>query len=162
MSEDMVVEEIIKLIKKLNRRILLNERHLGNRAGLTRTQADIIIHLDMNDPISHGRLSEICHISKSTLSGALNALEKKGLVSRVRCNSDKRRYLLSLTPEGNALRSTLLSDHCKSVAGAGAGMTDLEKKLLFILLKKFQKQGDGSPVSRMQGYGKQGDDSSSS
>lgn len=150
MGEDTMVEEIIKLIKRLNRRILLNERHLGNRAGLTRTQVEIIIHLDMDGPITHGQLSEICNISKSTLSEALNALEKKGLISRVRCDSDNRRYLLNLTPAGSALRSKLLSEHCRSVAGAGAGMTDLEKKLLFILLKKFQKQrdgkqGDGSP-----------------
>jgi MarR family 2-MHQ and catechol resistance regulon transcriptional repressor len=140
MGDDMVVEEIIKLIKKLNRSILSHERRLVTHSGLTRTQAYVIMHIDKKRPITHGRLSERCHISKSTLSEALNSLEKKGYIHRVRCEKDKRRRYVSLTPAGNMLRSALLSDHGQSVIGASAGMTDLEKKLLFILLKKLHSQ----------------------
>ena len=66
-------------------------------------------------------------------------MEKKGLIEKVRSKEDKRKSFINLTIQGRALRPVLLSGGAKKPLEA-VEMTDLEKKLLYILLKKLSNQ----------------------
>ncbi|MBA1334383.1 MAG: hypothetical protein HPY66_2232 [Firmicutes bacterium] len=74
------------------------------------------------------------------ISEILNTLEKKGLVERVRCESDRRKHHISLTSHGFLVKSAISPGlYHKGITGK-LDMTELEKKLLYILLKKFYNQ----------------------
>ncbi len=74
--------------------------------------------------------SEISHrlgIEKASSTGALDALEKEGLIRRVRDENDRRKLLVHLSPKGDALRHTILpfAHQVAVVAGNGASEEEL-------------------------------------
>lgn len=68
--------------------------------GLTHPQFDIIATLGNTPGLTYKELGEKTLITKGTLTGVIERLEQKGLVSRERCCDDKRSYWVRLTPEG--------------------------------------------------------------
>ena len=53
--------------------------------------------------ISSGEVAELLHLDKSTLTGVLQRLERRGLLRRARDKSDGRRIELRLTAGGRAM-----------------------------------------------------------
>ncbi len=68
--------------------------------GLTHAQFDIIATLGNTPGMSFKELGKKTLITKGTLTGVVERLEQKGLVSRQRCMHDKRSYFVRLTGEG--------------------------------------------------------------
>jgi len=135
-----VLNEILKLISKTNRHINNMEKQIGIPLGLTLSQAKVIINIDKYSSLTHNHLSKKCNISKSTLSEILDTMEKKDLVERVRCENDRRKVYVNLTPKGSSYRNSLMVFHNSNNVYKNLKMTELEKKLLYILLKKFYNQ----------------------
>src|SRR3954467_1331730 len=71
--------------------------------GLTPPQFDIIATLGNTPGMSYKELGEKTLITKGTLTGVIERLEKKGLGERARCQIDKRSFFVRLTPCGEGL-----------------------------------------------------------
>ena len=71
--------------------------------GLTHAQFDIIATLGNTPGMPYKELGEKTLITKGTLTGVIERLEKKGLVARQRCDTDKRSFFVRLTPCGEGL-----------------------------------------------------------
>lgn len=140
MNNPDVIEEIVKLIRRTNRKITQSEKKAVTFLGLSPSHAKILTRLDRNSPVTAGQLSVKCGLSKSAVSEILNTLEKKGLVERVRCESDRRKHHISLTSHGSLIKSAILPGLYHKEIAEKLEMTELEKKLLYILLKKFYNQ----------------------
>ena len=80
-------------------------------AGLTYPQYVTMLALweDPDVPRSVGELGERLHLDSGTLTPLLKRLTAVGYVTRSRDAEDERRVLVSLTPEGIALRDRLAS-----------------------------------------------------
>ncbi len=74
---------------------------IERRYGLMRRRA-VIYSLGLRDMVTARDIGVSYGFPKNTLSRAIASLEKQGLVSRQRHPTDKRSWLLSLTPEGTA------------------------------------------------------------
>lgn len=72
-------------------------------AGLTVSQADVIFTLGNTDGLTFGEIGDKTLITKGTLTGVIDRLEKKGLVKRVSCPEDRRCTRVSLTRRGKAV-----------------------------------------------------------
>lgn len=59
--------------------------------------------------MTEGELGKIVHLDSGTLAPLLKRLEKQGLITRGRLESNERRLLLSLTKEGEALKEKAVS-----------------------------------------------------
>ena len=70
--------------------------------GLTGSQFDVIATLGDTEGMSCKELSEKTLVTKGTLTGVLDRLEKKGLVERVPSREDRRSTYIRLTPKGDA------------------------------------------------------------
>ncbi len=81
------------------------------------------------------RLADECGVAKGTLTGTLTTLEKQGLVSRTRVESDKRRVLVDLTPAGTEAISTLFPKFNEFEGQMTAGLSSGEKRELARLLR---------------------------
>ena len=82
------------------------ERYSGESVrqyGLTHAQFDIIATLGNTGGMSYKELGERTLITKGTLTGVIERLERKGLVLRERSLEDKRSYFVRLTPSGEAV-----------------------------------------------------------
>jgi DNA-binding MarR family transcriptional regulator len=71
--------------------------------GLTIAQVRALFALDGREPATAGDIAEAARLSPAAVSGMLDELERDGIVTRVRSDSDRRRVLVTLTDEGRDL-----------------------------------------------------------
>jgi MarR family transcriptional regulator, organic hydroperoxide resistance regulator len=71
---------------------------------LSRHQASILDHLDELDPTTVNDLARHMGVTPATMSLALDRLERKGYVARLRDNPDRRRVHVRLTAAGVRMR----------------------------------------------------------
>lgn len=69
--------------------------------GLTGSQFDVIATLGDTEGMTCKELSEKTLVTKGTLTGVLDRLEKKGLIARVPSREDRRSIFIRLTPKGD-------------------------------------------------------------
>jgi DNA-binding MarR family transcriptional regulator len=111
----------------------------GRMGGLTPGRFSLLVLLRANPGINQTDLSRGVGVDKSTLTPALDQLEKKGLILRQRTAADRRTYSLSLSPAGEQLLSELMNkveQHEKNII---AGLTPSERVTLTRLLKKMAR-----------------------
>ncbi|MQA79168.1 MAG: MarR family transcriptional regulator [Streptosporangiales bacterium] len=81
------------------------EQSAGNEAGLvwSACEASFLTLLQLHGSLSPGELSEMAQVSSSgTTTGAIDRLEKAGYVRRDRSTHDRRKVIVTLTPEAAA------------------------------------------------------------
>lgn len=71
---------------------------------LSRHQASILDHLDELDPATVNDLARHMGVTAATMSLALDRLERKGYVARLRDHADRRRVHVRLTTAGVRIR----------------------------------------------------------
>ncbi len=112
--------------------------------GLTGSQFDVIATLGDTEGMTCKELSEKTLVTKGTLTGVLDRLEKKGLIERVPSREDRRSTIIRLTPKGDGRFRKVFPAHIKYMkpyferALAAAEVTQL-RKLLLQLKNSFEK-----------------------
>lgn len=61
------------------------------------------------------QLAERFSVKSATISGILSTMEKDGLISRGRCNEDRRRVIVRLTGKGNDFLKDFLPKHFRNM-----------------------------------------------
>ncbi len=100
----MIEKRYLRSIRLLAECMQLFEKHSSKRVrafGLTSAQFDIIATLGNTPGMNCKDLGEKTLITKGTLTGVLDRLEKKNLVLRER-GEDRRQFFVKLTVEGEA------------------------------------------------------------
>ena len=103
------VPEAAKQVLTLYPRIYFacHTRHVRDPVShrlLSRHQASILDHLDELDPTTVNELARHMGVTPATMSLALDRLERKGYVARLRDNADRRRVHVRLTTAGVRMR----------------------------------------------------------
>lgn len=99
-------ENVLKSIRSIIRAVDLQSKMLDQHCGLTGPQLIILKELEHEKPLTTSTLANNISISQSTATIILDRLVKKQLVERTRDTVDKRKWFISLTPQG---RETLVS-----------------------------------------------------
>jgi DNA-binding MarR family transcriptional regulator len=73
-------------------------------AVLSRHQASVLDHLDQIDPTTVNELARHMGVTAGTMSIALDRLERKGYIGRLRDSADRRRVHVRLTSAGVRIR----------------------------------------------------------
>lgn len=111
----------------------------GRMGGLTPGRFSLLVLLKANPGINQTDLSRGVGVDKSTLTPALDQLERKGLIQRQRTTADRRTYALSLSPAGEALLAELMVKVERHEKNIVAGLTPPERVTLNRLLKKMAR-----------------------
>lgn len=93
-------ENILVSLRRITRAIYLHSRDLESRFKLTVPQLVCLRYLETNGPQAPGKLAGHVFLSQATVTGIINRLELRGLVSRERKEADRRRVTVSLTEKG--------------------------------------------------------------
>ena len=119
-----------------SRKIVGNYTPYLSPLGLTYTQYVVLMVLWEHETVNGGQLGKILHLDAGTLTPLLKRLEKEGYVTRARSEEDERVTVISITPEGNALK-----EKCKDIplkiAAQGSALTAEDAKELYRLLYLF-------------------------
>jgi DNA-binding MarR family transcriptional regulator len=103
------VQEAARQVQSLYPRIYFacHTRHVRDPVShrlLSRHQASILDHLDELDPATVNDLARHLAVTAATMSLALDRLERKGYVARLRDQADRRRVHVRLTTAGVRMR----------------------------------------------------------
>jgi DNA-binding MarR family transcriptional regulator len=98
-----------------------------SRQLLSRHQASVLDHLDELDPTTVNDLARHLGVTAATMSLALDRLERKGYVGRMRDHADRRRVHVRLTAAGVRVRSASSVLDPPRVEALMARLTDEER-----------------------------------
>lgn len=106
---------------------------------LTPAQFDVIATLGNTNGMSMGEIGEKTLITKGTLTGVIDRLEKKALVTREIPPGDRRSILVKLTPAGETLFEEVFPAHLTDMQAHFEQFDPSELDLLRVLLRRLSK-----------------------
>jgi MarR family transcriptional regulator, organic hydroperoxide resistance regulator len=95
--------EFLRLLWSIDHALQSMSKRMVAELGVTGPQRLVIRLIGRFPNILAGQLSELLHLHPSTLTGILQRLEERGLISRRRDRADLRRAHFSLTAKGRKL-----------------------------------------------------------
>lgn len=99
--------------------------------GLTRAQWQVLAYLSVHEGIYQNRLADLSEIMPITLARLLDKMEARGFVERRPDPTDRRAWLLYLTPQARPLIEVMRSNGRKTRDEAFAGLSaDAQQQLL--------------------------------
>lgn len=91
-------------------------------------------------PRTPAELAEAAGVTRATMTGLVDTLERDGLVKREPDPTDRRMMSVILTAKGGRMLHTLLPGHFKAIAQLMSPLSEAERKTLVRLLGKVQQQ----------------------
>lgn len=98
----------------------------------------IMLHTTVGGEMCCSDIAESTGVSRATVTGLLDGLERDGLIRRVDSPEDRRRITITLTANGRRLLDDLLPDHLRRIASVMTNLTKSERKTLRVLLEKIR------------------------
>lgn len=97
------------------------------------------------EPSTPAELADAAGVTRATMTGLMDTLEKDNLLAREADSSDRRAVRVRMTPKGQDFIDDLLPDYFRCVSAIMQPLADGERKQLVVLLQKVQ---GGLPPSR--------------
>ncbi len=97
------IKEIIYQIRRLIQANDLYTKELNREYQVSAPQLNCLVALYENGSLSPSQIAKLIVVKSSTVTGVIDRLEQKGLVTRVRKSSDRRVITIELTEAGGKL-----------------------------------------------------------
>lgn len=107
MEHDGNIQEIVSSIRWLIKKVQYDSSTFGREFGLTGPQGQILQLLYVKGSLSPVQLSRYLYVTPSNITGIIDRLEQKNLVTRIRQTGDRRVTLIALTKTGEKLSHKL-------------------------------------------------------
>lgn len=93
-------DDILVAIRRIIRAVDLHSRRLAEASGLTGPQLAALKQVARAGTLSAGDLARAMRVGQPTVTGILERLEKRGLLTRTRSGEDRRSVLITVTEAG--------------------------------------------------------------
>jgi len=94
---------------------------------------EVLLH---KGPLTISAIGEKVLLASASMTSAIDRLEKRRLVKRRNCNSDRRIRLVELTDSGKVFIEEIYARHEKDLESVTSGLTEVERRTLYEGLKK--------------------------
>lgn len=140
------VEAHLMLLRVSTDVLAAMDTHLG-RHGLSKGRFSVLMLLlrAEGDGLSPSVLAERSGVSRATMTGLVDGLERDGLVQREGSRADRRSHVVRLTIHGDGLLREILPVHFRRIARLMAKLDTEDRKTLVRLLTRV---GDGLACMR--------------
>ena len=158
-NSDRVMIALRKIIQALD----LNSRQLVKRVGLTGPQLVILQEIAHLGEVNVGEIAQAVSLRQATVTGILERMEKRGLLTRRRSQHDKRQVMVSITDNGKTVLKAAPPLMQETFVERFYGLQEWEQNMILVSLQRlvsimdaqaiqaapFLAAGslDGSPVS---------------
>jgi DNA-binding MarR family transcriptional regulator len=95
---------------------------------------------DCPSPTTPAELAELASVSRATITGLLDSLERDGFVRREPDPADRRQMSVHLTTKGQSFMNAILPGHFRLINQLMGSLTDEENQTLARLLTKVSVQ----------------------
>ncbi len=93
-------QQIVAAVRKITRAVDLHSKRLVEVCGLTGPQLVTLQEAGRLGPTSASTVARAVYLSQATVTGILTRLETRGLVTRIRSETDRRAVVVSVTDKG--------------------------------------------------------------
>lgn len=138
-----VIRELVRCYQAFESHSALHIRSMG----LTPAQFDIVATLGNTEGMSFKELGEKTLITKGTLTGVVDRLEAKQLVSRSASPTDGRSQIVRLTARGEALFGETFPAHVNHIGSVFASLNADDLKQAEITLRQLRGALEGTRES---------------
>jgi MarR family 2-MHQ and catechol resistance regulon transcriptional repressor len=94
---------------------------------------EVLLH---KGPLTISAIGEKVLLASASMTSAIDRLEKRGLVRRKTCNSDRRIRFVELTDCGKAFIEEIYARHEKDLEAVTSELNDEERRVIYDGLKK--------------------------
>lgn len=101
--EDETARSVLRSLRRILQAVDQHGRRLKSRYGLTGPQIICLREIQRGASLNPGQLARNVGLKPPTVTGILDRLEARGLVTRRRRNTDKRQVRIELTEAGTAV-----------------------------------------------------------
>lgn len=129
-------DDALVAIRQIQRRIEIDTRKLAQAAGLTPSQLLVIQILDERGETSAGDIVKSTQLSNATITSLVDKMASRDLVSRRRCEEDRRRVWLNLQPAGKQALKDAPKPLQDTFEHRFDGLPDWEKAMLVAALER--------------------------
>ena len=113
--------------------------------GLTSPQFDIIVTLGNTPGMTCREIGERTLITKGTLTGVLDRLEAKGMLTRIQSEDDRRSFTVKLTRKGQACFETVFPAHLAHMDSYFGQLSGEERGEIERCMARFRAVLDDAP-----------------
>jgi DNA-binding MarR family transcriptional regulator len=99
----------------------------------------MLLNRACSDPKTPAELADEAGVTRATITGLLDNLERDGLVVREMSPEDRRTILVRLTEQGQRCLDGLLPHYCRRVSAIMEPLTEAERITMVQLLQKVQQ-----------------------
>jgi DNA-binding MarR family transcriptional regulator len=124
---DRTAEDILLALRRIMRSMDIASRQLIIERGLTTPQLICLQNLQEQGPLTTGKLAEAVSLSPATVTGILDRMERRGLITRERRPEDKRRVLVAVTAAGQSAAEAAPSYLAKRLAQSLERLPEAER-----------------------------------
>lgn len=110
------------------------------RSGQPRTARLMGADECVSGPRTPAELADAAGVTRATMTGLIDTLERDGFVKRAPDPDDRRMMSVRLTPAGEKFLIEFLPGHFKAIAALMNPLSEAERKTLVRLLGKIQQQ----------------------
>ena len=107
----------------------------------------ILLNLKTRRPGNQRELAEAVGVRQATLTHHLNAMDKRGLITRARHAENRRIHVVELTQEGEAAFERLRDAAVSFDRRLNEGLSDDERGTLAALLRRLASNAGAEPAS---------------
>ena len=100
----------------------------------------MLLNRDPEKPVNPADLADRASVTRATITGLIDTLERDGFVKREHTLDDRRMMLVRLTAEGRGYFDKILPDYFRQVASVMSHLTAADRKALVALMGKIQQE----------------------
>src|ERR1041384_7424968 len=97
-------------------------------------------------PLGPAEIAERTGVTRATITGLIDTLERSGLVTRTPHPDDRRMMSVGLTKRGEKLLAQIMPEHFRRMAWLMGPLTEVERKTFVRLLNKVLERASEQPA----------------
>jgi len=145
-------EVVLHLLRTGDEAFRVVESHLAQH-DITQGRFGVLMALWGNcqragcdSPLTPAELADRTGVTRATITGLVDTLERAGLVTRTPHPADRRMMSIGITPRGEKLLSRIMPEHFRRMAWLMQPLSESERKSFVRLLTKVLLRASESPV----------------
>lgn len=134
------VETLIVLLRASSDIIAKLDHRMAQRR-MSQGRYCVLMQLNVHpDDASPSHLAERIGVTRATITGLLDGLERDGFVKRERAGADRRSFRVMLTAKGRGHLEAMIPGHYRRIAKLMAGLSERERSQLRLLVGKLAQR----------------------
>lgn len=99
----------------------------------------VLLNRDPDNPVNPADLADRANVTRATMTGLIDTLERDGFVKREHAPDDRRMMFVRLTTKGRGFLEGILPVYFRHIAAVMARLSEAERKTLVNLMGKIEQ-----------------------